>query len=125
MIRHDLECNGCHKLFCDMPASTDQTRCGHCGGTLEIAWQHSGPPENARALSPSETTVVYRHPRTGKVIYPGRNDRPMPSRYQKAGYERLELASLQAVDRFSKAHHVVNERAHYDRGSGRGYDDRK
>lgn len=118
--RHDLECPGCARQFPDMPAFCAGTGCGHCGAALEIAWQ--ARPRNARPLAAAETTVVYQHPESGHVVYPGRNDQPMPARYARRGYERKELTSLSAVDRFSKEHRLVNERAHYDRGSGRGYD---
>lgn len=120
--RHDLQCDRCDKIYEDMPVSCDGTHC-HCGGKLEIAW-HACHSQNARALDPKETTVVYEHPETGKIIYPGKNDVVMPLRYRTLGYQRKELTSLSEVDKFSKAHGVVNERAHYDRGSGRGYDDK-
>jgi len=117
---HDMLCPDCQRLFADMPAYSEGTKCGKCGGTLEIYWNHA--PRNARALDPKETTVVYEHPESGKIVYPGRNDTEMPERYKRRGFERRELTSLDQVDKFSKAHNVLNERAHFDRGSGRGHE---
>ncbi len=78
------------------------------------------------ALSPtpmhaSEATVVYRHPATGKVRYPPRNDQPMPERYRQQGYERVTLPTLRSVDRFCADNGVVNEKAHFD-SNGKGVD---
>lgn len=70
-----------------------------------------------------ERVVVWEHPLTGEVRYPGRNDAPMPARYVTAGFQRKELSSLRQVEQFSKVHKVHSEIAHYDRGSGRGFDD--
>lgn len=47
----------------------------------------------------------------------------MPERYRKAGYVRKELPSLREIEKFESDHGVRSEIAHYDRGSGRGFDD--
>lgn len=67
-----------------------------------------------------ERTVVFEHPLTGEVRYPGRNDRPMPALYAQQGFERREFTSLRELDSFSKRKGMINEAAHFDRGSGRG-----
>lgn len=75
-------------------------------------------------IDPKERAVVWKHPVTGKVVYPGRNDRPMPVRYRERGYERVEVgASLREVEKFEKEHNVRSEAAWFNRGSGRGFDD--
>lgn len=117
--QHDMQCGSCGSLFYGVPVSSDSPCV--CGGRLDIFW--NARPRNARPLGPEETTMVWEHPATGQVVYPGRNDAVMPERYRVAGYRRRELTSLREVDRFSDAHRVVNERAHYDSGSGRGFDD--
>jgi hypothetical protein len=120
---HDMVCDVCGTVFCDMPLYCEGSRHKVGCGVFQIYW--NARPANARKLHPKETTVVYENPKTGKVVYPGRNDAEMPKRYANRGYVRKELTSLTEVDRFSKSHSVVNERAHYDKGSGRGYDDGK
>lgn len=117
---HDMQCDQCGEVFCDMPLYCEGTHHKSNCGVFQIYW--NARPANARSLQPKETTVVYEHPVTGKVVYPGRNDQRMPERYKRQGYERKELTSLHQVDKFSKAQNVVNEAAHFNR-SGRGYDE--
>src|SRR5882724_8670359 len=52
-----------------------------------------------------------------RVRYPGSHQCRVP-----AGYERVYLRSLDAVNRFEREHGVANERMHFDR-NGRGMDD--
>lgn len=79
--------------------------------------------ERTATVAPFERCVVWKHPITGEVRYPGRNDVPMPQRYQRAGYQRHELTSLRALQQFERERGVVNEAVHYDRGSGHGFND--
>lgn len=68
----------------------------------------------------SESTVVYRNPRTGKVMYPMRNDMPLNPKLAAQGYtERIEMRHDHEVKRFEKENGVRNERAWFDR-NGRG-----
>lgn len=104
--------------------------CSQCGEPFQIGdWPicadetgrhgHGRPGGNLSPLpmSADQTTVVYEHPATGKVCYPGRNDRPMPERYVKRGFERREIRTLRGMDTFSKQHGVVNEKAHFNSGN--------
>jgi len=103
------------------------TVCLECGHEIEFGQFPFCPHQEVHGnLSPlgmhhSEVTVVYEHPGTGKIRYPGRADKPMPERYAKQGYVKRELRTLREVDRFSKQHNVVNERAHFD-SNGKGMD---
>jgi DNA-directed RNA polymerase subunit RPC12/RpoP len=119
-VLHDYECDSCGALVEDLPLQKKSHRCPKCKkGTLQIIFR-SLLARNASALDSHSMTVVYEDPRTGKVAYPGRNDVPMPARYQQQGYVRKELRSLRELDRFSERHGLVNEAAHYN--SGNGYD---
>ena len=108
--------------------------CPRCGQPYEIGcWPICQDPSGKHghympngSISPlgmhaSERTVVYEHPGTGQIRYPGRADAPLPERYRQQGFVKRELRTLRDVDTFSKQHHVVNERAHCD-GNGRGLD---
>jgi len=116
-VVHDMICDRCGEIVYDLPLSKEGAKCV-CLGRMEIYWHQR--PRNAVAFSAEETTVVYEHPVTGEVRYPARNDQPMPERYRQQGFEQRELRSLREVDRFSKEHGMINERAHYN--SGNGYD---
>lgn len=69
----------------------------------------------------SETCVVWEHPVTGEVRYPGRNDAKMPVVYQREGFQKKTMRSLHEIQRFEKQHGVLNERAWYDKGSGKDF----
>lgn len=116
---HDMQCSKCDEIVFDLPVHIDGTP-HTCGGVMEIYW-HSRS-RDASLLGADEMTVVYEHPITKKILYPGRNDAPMPDRYQRQGFVRREMRSLREVDSFSERHNLVNERANYDRGSGHSYD---
>jgi len=128
MPLHDLICVSCQTTvthFC----SPWPERVVHLedGGEFEILWT-----TNARwlpAAHPRERIVLWRDPKSGKVAYPGRNDVPMPVRYRRQGYERIELPNLRSVERFERESHaaghgVRSEVAWFDAGTGRGFDDR-
>ena len=117
---HDFQCDSCGEIFLDMPVRVDQSKCPCGPGRLEIFW-NAPTSRNATPISTGDACVVYQHPLTGKVIWPGRNDEPMPARYQARGFERREMRSLGEIDKFSQSQGVVNERAHYN--SGNGYDE--
>ena len=120
-VIHDLICSACDYVMLDASSEHIGAQC-ICGGVYEIYYAN-WYKRNAVPLHPKDSVTVYQHPRTGKVLYPGRNDVPMPERYRAQGYERLHLRSLHEIDHFSRQHGVVNEAAHYDPGSGRAYDD--
>lgn len=122
-VIHDLICDRCGEILDDVPSTVIGSKCAYCmKGRMEIYYGNWGRREKATPLDAKDATVVYEHPVTGKVVYPARNDIPMPERYRAAGFERVEMRTLNAIDRFSEKHGLVNEAAHYDRGSGRSYD---
>lgn len=96
--------------------------CPDCGVERRIGdwpWCKHGKPgrywTSSAAVHTSERSVVFEHPGTGDVKYPGRNDAPMPQRYRDAGYVKRELTSLAESDRFCKQHDVVNEVVEFGR----------
>jgi len=108
-------------------------RCPKCGTVMEFGmWPFCDSPGGHGAprgfvhnasVHESERAVVWRNPQTGEVRYPGRNDAPIPERYQSQGFQRHELGSLAAIHQFEKQQNVRSEIAWYDRGSGRGADE--
>lgn len=108
--------------------------CPECGAELEIGdWPvcddgtgRNGhfPPAGSvfQPIDPSEAAVVYHHPGTDKIRWPGRADVPIPERYRRQGYERREFRSLRELDQFSKARGVIHEKSHFN-SNGRGMDD--
>jgi|SRR5579872_4353640 len=101
--------------------------CGHCGKSIQIGeWPFCphgfGNLSTGLPWHPSETSVVYEHPQTGDVKYPGRMDVPMPERYANAGYVRKEIRTDREMQRFESSHGVRNERAWFDKGSGKSFD---
>jgi hypothetical protein len=119
-VLHDLACDKCETVYIDVLSTAIGGKCS-CGGSLEIYYGNWGK-RNAVWLDEKSSTVVYEHPVTHKIIYPARNDQPMPERYQRTGFERRRLSSLAEIRSFGEKHGVVNEAADYDPGSGRGYD---
>jgi hypothetical protein len=130
MPAHDLVCRACLTFVPCFYRRSWPDRLVHWedGGEFEILW--SDPNfRHLPAVHPRERVVVWRNPRTGNISYPGRNDAPMPERYRRLGYERVELPNLRSVERFEResaaaGHGVRSEIAWYDKGSGRGFDDR-
>ena|SRR2546426_12208469 len=128
MPLHDLICSSCSVTLRHF-LSPWPDRVVHLedGGQFEILW--SDPSHRYFAVHPAERVVLWRNPRTGRVAYPGRNNTPMPERYRKLGYERVELPNLRSVERFENESHaaghgVRSEIAWFDAGTGRGFDDR-
>ncbi len=74
------------------------------------------------AFDKDDTAIVWQHPGTGEVRYPGRADRPMPERYAQQGFVPRELRTDQAYRKFEKERGVLSERAWFDRGSGKSFD---
>ena len=90
----------------------------------ELAHSGSFRSFNAVALPahPGERAVVWKHPQTGEVRYPPVNDAVIPKRYRDQGFERHELPNLRDLHRHERDHNVLSEAAHFDHGSGRGFD---
>lgn len=95
--------------------------CPRCRFQTEILWT-SDHKHNA-AVHEKERAVVWRNKKTGKIVYPGRNDIPVPERYSRKGFERVEFGTLRDIHAFEKEVGVKSEVAWYDRGTGRGFDD--
>lgn len=73
-------------------------------------------PDGARfsrpaTMHPSERPIVWQHPVTKEVRYPGRNDGEMPSYYKSQGYQKVEIPSYQEHQKFCKEQGVVNHAA--------------
>lgn len=88
---------------------------------MEILWAASSavhPP-----CHPSETVVIWEHPRTKHILYPGRNDAPMPAKYRAMGYQRREMRNLAEIRKFERENKVISECANFDKGTGRGMED--
>lgn len=104
------------------------TCCDVCGKELFVGSWPFCPHEPTRpahhSVHASERSVVYYHSGTGKAVYPGRNDVPMPDRYRNQGYERREFHSLRSLEKFEREQGVRAEVAHFDKGSGRAFDTR-
>lgn len=120
---HTVECASGHSFETTIPGGVFSVPCIQCPDPplqAEIVWSASS--RHDAAVHPAERTVVWQHPVTGHVEYTPRNDVPIPERYARWGYERREFTSLRDLGKFERQHDVVNERAHYDKGSGRSYD---
>jgi len=98
--------------------------CEKCGNPFPMGgWfqcPDHGRPHGGFALAahPSERTVVFRHPKTGHIDYPMRNDQPMREDLKRWGYERYELPTLKERERFEKKQGVVCEDNWFDKGTG-------
>lgn len=105
----------------------EETRCGDCNTVLNVGdWPfcpHGRTITGGHSIHERERCVVYKHPVTGHVVYPGLNNVAMPDRYAKQGYERSELGSIRAIRQHEKENNVSSEIAHFDAGTGRGFDD--
>ncbi len=88
---------------------------------MEIRWDISrriAPVILNTTTHPSERAVVWKNHQTGSVAYPPMNNVPMPERYSRGGYERVELDSLSKNDKFCRDHNVTNEKTTYNSGNG-------
>jgi len=122
MVRHDFECETCGRVERDAACTGDfHIHSCVCGSPMQIVW--GGIKRTHIGIHPRDRAVVWYNPQTGRHATPGRNDVPIPSRYAKAGYERREFPTLRELDSFCKQNKLVNEAAHYHKGSGRSYDE--
>lgn len=122
-VLHDLECSKCGTVLYDQLYHPDSPRNTHkkCGGRLSVVYI-SSHTRNA-AVHSSERTALYYSAKEGKWQYPATNNQPIPDRLKRRGYERVELSSLRALEQHGKQTGALSERAWFDRGSGRGFDD--
>lgn len=119
---HDMICDTCGHIERDVPLNPSAC-VTHvpCGTRMVILWTN-GTNHHA-SVRASQRSVVWYNPKTGRHRTPGRNDVPIPDRYAKLGYERKEFTTLHDLDAYCKRENLVNEAAHYNKGSGRAYDD--
>ena len=119
---HDLQCSACGDIQADAPLSREGKRCPNCRrGRFEILWQAFS--QRDAAVHSKERTALYYSAKEGKWQYPSTNDQPIPERLRKRGYERVEFSSLHAIEQHEKQAGVRSERAWFDKGSGRGFDE--
>ena len=88
---------------------------------MEILWQASH--QHDAVVHKSERTALYYSPKEKKWQYPATNNQPIPDRLRKRGYERVEFSSLHSIKQHEKQANVRSERAWFDKGSGRGFDE--
>lgn len=101
--------------------TSKRTPCPDCNLFLEVGdWPwcpHGSTRPSHHSVHARERSVVWEHPGTGEIRYPGRNDAPMPSRYQKEGFVRKEFTNLRSLESFERSHNVLNDKAHYNPGN--------
>jgi len=93
-----------------------------CAACIDAAVGHG--PEQPVQWSDKSSVLVFENPKTGQVSYPGRNDRPMPEKYVKAGFHPKRMKHLHEVDKLQRETGVVNQAAHFDQNSLPPCDDR-
>src|SRR4029077_14359320 len=86
--------------------------CGGCGhGYNPQKESHSCSMNRSKSnaqLSEAERPILWIHPKTGEVRYPGRNDGVMPKYYSEQGYEKKEFTSYQEHQNFCDSKYLVN-----------------
>ncbi len=101
--------------------SNEHTPCSDCGEYLAVGdWPfcpHGAIRPSHHSVHVRDRAVVWEHPGTGEVRYPGKNDAPMPARYQKEGFVRKEFPNLRSLEKFERSHGVLNDKAHYNPGN--------
>lgn len=117
MVLHDLSCIRCGAELRDVVVDAQNLPKCPCGGPTEIRYDLSDRHPTMASVHPKERAVVFRHPVTGKIAYPARNDAPL-GRYGERGFERVELDSLHKLDTFCRETGTVNEKAHFNSGNG-------
>ena len=93
-----------------------------CAACIDAAVGHG--PEQTVQWTDKDSVLVFENPKTGQVSYPGRNDRPMPEKYVKAGFRPKRMKHLHEVDKLQRETGVVNQAAHFDQNSLPPCDDR-
>ena len=114
----DLDCAACgHQIrdqfFMEVP---DVYPCPQCGAPMDRAWYLVR--RERTQWHESEEVVVFRKP-DGSFSFPARNDKPCPQ-----GWERISARSDRELARIEKMTHSSSERRWFDKGSGRGFDDK-
>lgn len=105
-IKVGCECGTSEILFCDSYDVVTDWVCNNC------KWERAGRTRSYNAVvGEKERPIVWQHPETGEVRYPGRNDRDMPKYYKDQGYKKVEFDSYHTHQKFCKDNNVVNHRA--------------
>lgn len=128
MPLYDFHCPSCDLVVVDIYVhhqniDSHTQSCPACLVPMTLSYTGGSAYRTPHSVHPKERAVVFRNPVTGAVVYPPTNDTPIPQRYKDQGYERHELPSLRSIDSFCSEHGVTSEIAHFDRGTGRGFDD--
>ena len=126
-VLHDFQCPDGHQFeaiwedglanFCPHQHVNGNGKCAKSGSIVYLPKRQANT-----AFGSNETAVIWEHPGTGDTKWPGRNDAPMPTRYQQQGYVRRELRSDADFARLERDKGVRSERRWFDRGSGRSFD---
>lgn len=118
---HDLKCTSCGREYYDEVVDTEKIdNCIKCFGIREIRLDIARRPPiqlPGTAIN-KDRAVVYRHPVTGKVSYPGVDTEFTRQKYENWGYQREEFTSLRELDKFCKKEKVSNEKANFNSGNG-------
>lgn len=120
----DYQCRKCDATLLDVFRMTrpillrhrDANSASGCPGVCDEVFLPR-QARNAAAFGTSEMTLAFRRA-DGVYSIPLRNDAPTPP-----GCQRIEMRSLREVAAFEKASGLRSERAHFDRGTARGFDD--
>lgn len=122
MPLHDLACDRCGRELYDQYIPVRQLKrvrpCPDCGAPMDRRWDISRRPIGVAkntTVHPRERAVVWHNPKTGQTAYPPQNDVPMPERYERQGYQRVEFDGLRKLDRFCRENKVSNEGVEFDR----------
>lgn len=119
---HDMVCSACGQIKKNLHLENNGRRCPQCRkGHMEILW--STHYQRDAAVHTSERTALFYSAKEKKFSYPGRNDQPVPGRLKKRGYERVEFPSLRAIEQHERQTNTRSERAWFDKGSGRSFDE--
>ena len=119
---HNMTCSACGLAQVDVPVSAEGKRCRGCHkGRMEILW--STHYQRDAAVHSKERTALFYSAKEKKFSYPGRNDQPVPDRLVKRGYERVEFSSLRSIEQHERQTGTRSEKAWFDSGSGRGFDE--
>mgnify|MGYP001599400586 CR=1 FL=1 len=118
---HDMTCLACGAGELDARLSREGKPCKKCrAGRMEILWQ--AYHRRDAAVHSKERTALYYSAKERKWQYPATNDKPIPDRLVKRGYERVEFSSLRAVEQHERQTGTRSHMAWWDRGSGRSPD---
>ncbi len=111
---------------CGKPTSTLVSRRNidfiGCQTCIDTADGHG--PDRPVQWSDKSSVLVFENPKTGQVSYPGRNDRPMPKKYEQAGFRPKRMKHLHEVDALTRKTGTVNQAMHFDEHTLPPCDDR-